>query len=1046
MNKYHHKLKKPGSIFMKQLLKTLLLTGMMFCFWLYSEAQVITCIPSVPNANDSVTVIFNATFSTGTNGLKDYSGDVYVHTGIITSASVDGGDWKHAPTWLDNSPKYLLRKTAANLYEFKIKPSIKEFYDTKSSEIIKKLAFVFRNADGTKEGKGDEGSDIFYDVVDTNLHVIITSPLRTPVFVLKEDSVIVTVFSPATDSIQISLNNQKIVNTSVDSFSKKVTFDSYGKYWLKVKTYKNSLSASDSFYVFVRKATQKEDLPQGMQDGINYLNDSTVILCLVAPKKASAFVIGEFNDWEPDSSYQMRLTSDSSRFWIKINNLVPGKEYSYQYIVDGSIKIADPFAQKVLDPSNDKLIDETTYPGLKSYPAGKTEEIVSVLQTARNPYHWKYTSDHLPARQDLIIYELLIRDFVEKHSYKAVIDTLGYLKKLGINAIELMPVMEFEGNISWGYNPSFYFAPDKYYGTSDDLKAFVDTCHALGIAVIFDIVLNHSFGQSPMVRLYWDTKNKRPAADNPWFNPVAKHDYNVGYDFNHESKYTKLFVSQVLKFWLTEYKADGFRFDLSKGFTQKNTLGNAAAWGMYDATRVKILENISDTIWEVKNDAFVILEHLADNSEEKVLVSYGMMVWGKMKDEYSRAAKGYNISGMSNLTNASYKARTFDNPGLVAYMESHDEERQMREVLDFGNNENPNYNIRKNLSLSLVRAELAAAFFFTIPGPKMIWQFGELGYDYSIEYNGRTGLKPIRWEYYNEPVRLRLYSVYKELIGLRNNYPAFNSSDFTLRVADSLKVIAISHSSMDIRIIGNFSLKNQYVDASFSKTGYWYDYFSGDSLNVTDIHQPVELGESEYRIYTTKKLSRPNIFTAPEVRNVTIGGTLDLGSALLASYQYFDLNGDIEGLSEYKWYRGTSGNGAGKTLISGETGLSYPLTVEDDGHFIFFEVTPVAQTGNLLRGIPQYATVLIGTKIETITKDNIIVYPNPFVEQITIDFNGISFKECTVEVNSVLGQALLVEKIKNCNRFELALHDLRPGIYVLSVRFDDRIIIKNILK
>jgi len=78
-----------------------------------------------------------------------------------------------------------------------------------------------------------------------------------------------------------------------------------------------------------------------------------------------------------------------------------------------------------------------------------------------------------------------------------------------------------------------------------------------------------------------------------------------------------------------------------------------------------------------------------------------------------------------------------------------------------GNNTNPNYIIRKNLSLSLVRAELSAAFFFTIPGPKMIWQFEELGYDYSINYDCRTCEKPIRWDYFDQPERQRLYSHFR---------------------------------------------------------------------------------------------------------------------------------------------------------------------------------------------------------------------------------------------------------------------------------------------
>ena len=76
-----------------------------------------------------------------------------------------------------------------------------------------------------------------------------------------------------------------------------------------------------------------------------------------------------------------------------------------------------------------------------------------------------------PEKDELIIYELLIRDFLNMHDYSTLVDTLSYLARLGVTAIELMPVNEFEGNKSWGYNPSFHMALDKYYGPAEDFKA-----------------------------------------------------------------------------------------------------------------------------------------------------------------------------------------------------------------------------------------------------------------------------------------------------------------------------------------------------------------------------------------------------------------------------------------------------------------------------------------------------------------------------------------------------------------------------------------------
>jgi 1,4-alpha-glucan branching enzyme len=288
-----------------------------------------------------------------------------------------------------------------------------------------------------------------------------------------------------------------------------------------------------------------------------------------------------------------------------------------------------------------------------------------------------------------------------------------------------MPVNEFDGNSSWGYNPSFYFAPDKYYGPANTLKEFIDSCHNNGIAVIMDMVLNHSYGQSPMVRMYFDGANNRPTADNPWFNQTAPHAaITFGYDFNHESDATRYFVNRVLEHWLTEYKFDGFRFDFTKGFTQKVTTTDAAL-SAYDSSRVKILRRIQDSIQSKSPNAYMIIEHLTDNSEEKDLAAAGMMPWGNMNYNFNEATMGYVPT--SNFEWAIPEKRGYSQPLLISYMESHDEERLMFKNIKYGNSSG-SYNI-KDTGIALRRNEMAAAFYFSIPGPKMIWEFGELGYD-----------------------------------------------------------------------------------------------------------------------------------------------------------------------------------------------------------------------------------------------------------------------------------------------------------------------------
>ncbi|RMF61196.1 MAG: alpha-amylase, partial [Calditrichaeota bacterium] len=397
------------------------------------------------------------------------------------------------------------------------------------------------------------------------------------------------------------------------------------------------------FAIMVNPPPNNVPAPASIVDGFNPVDNSTVTLSLYAPFKKFVYVIGDFNDWQVDEAFLMNrdeVTQDSVRFWLTVSNLDPDVAYGYQYLVDGELRIADPYTELVLDPFNDQFIDNQTFPNLKPYPQGKTDKPVSVFKIDESQYQWQVETFQRPEKKDLVIYELLVRDFVAAHNYQTLVDTLAYLQRLGVNAVELMPVNEFEGNISWGYNPSFYFAPDKYYGTKNALKRFVDEAHKRGLAVILDVVLNHSFGQSSFVRLYSEGDYGPPTPENPWYNPTPRHPFNVGFDFNHESPATKALVDRVLRFWLTEYRVDGFRFDLSKGFTQRFSTDDSQ-FRRFDQSRIDILERMATKMWQVDSTAYVILEHFAENSEEIVLSDFGMMLWQNMNVAYSQSAMGW---------------------------------------------------------------------------------------------------------------------------------------------------------------------------------------------------------------------------------------------------------------------------------------------------------------------------------------------------------------------------------------------------------------------
>ncbi|MDQ3277164.1 MAG: alpha-amylase family glycosyl hydrolase, partial [Bacteroidota bacterium] len=659
-------------------------------------AQLLTWSPTFPNENSPLEITVDAT--KGNGGLLNFSGGVYVHIGVITSKSANGDDWKYVPFQWGTSPSNGAAVSLGNnKWKFTIPGSIRSFFNiTDPTETVQKIAILFRNGDGSRAQRNADGSNMYIPVYSTGAFAVrLSQPAKEPKFVPVPETQTwsigtnITVAADASKASAMKLyHNGTVIATSgsnATSLSGTSTIAVAGNQQLVAEATEGGTTTYDTINIFVAGATPVAALPAGMKDGINYHpNNTSVTLVLRAPGKNTVTVIGDFNNWSQTTESVMNRTPDGRFFWLTINGLTPGSEYSYQYLVDGSIRIADPYTEKILDPSNDRFISAATYPGLKPYPTGKTTGMVSVLQPAQPTYNWAVTTFNRPDKRGLVIYELLLRDFVEAHDWKTLKDTLSYLKRLGVNAIELMPFNEFEGNSSWGYNGYQYFAPDKYYGPKNTLKEFIDNCHKAGIAVIMDIVLNHTYGPSPLKELYG-------LANNPWYNPTAPHAaINFGDDFNHESADTKDFFNRVLQHWVTEYKIDGYRVDFSKGLTQKPSSSDAQ-FSAYDASRIAILKNYYAATNAVAPGAYFILEHLADNSEERELAGEGMLLWANVWTQYQEASMGHLAN--SNFQNVVHSARSWSQPHLVGFMESHDEERITYKNIRYGN-ASGSYNVR----------------------------------------------------------------------------------------------------------------------------------------------------------------------------------------------------------------------------------------------------------------------------------------------------------------------------------------------------------------
>ncbi len=875
----------------------LLVFGIMFS--VVGKTQLLNWTPPFPVEADAAQVLIITLDATkGNRGLENYTptSDVYVHIGVITNFSSTSADWKYVKfAWGSTNPQANANYLGSNKWQYTITGSLRSFFGiTNAGETIQKIAILFRNGSGSLKHSNIDGSDMYIPIYTSSLAVRITTPPSQPLYQPIPEpqnwtlgtNINIQAASNKTAALKLFHNGVEIGSAaSATSVSGSSTITAYGNQRIIAEANDGTIRR-DTLNVFVRPATiPQAPLPAGTRDGINYEpGDTSAILVLYAPNKSFVTVIGDFNNWLDDLPYVMNRTPDGTKYWVRITGLTPGTEYAFQYKVDDTIRIADPYTHKVLDPFADGAIPAATYPNLKPYPFGKTNNVVSILQTAKPAYNWAVNNFTRPDKKRLIIYELLLRDFVSAHDWKTLRDTLSYLKRLGVNAIELMPPNEFEGNVSWGYNTSFHFAPDKYYGPENHLKEFIDSCHKNGIAVIMDMVMNHVFGLSPLVRLYANNQGW-PTAQNPWLNPdqdaatpdyQGKHPFGVGYDFNHESAATKYYFSRVVEHWLQEYKIDGYRFDLSKGFTQVYTGTNEPAWSATDPSRIAIWKGYYDTLQLKSPGSYVILEHFAADAEEVQLSNYGMLLWGNANHNFLEASMGW--IDQSNFERGIFTTRGFTQPHLVTYMESHDEERLMFKNVTFGR-VTAGYSTR-DTNTALKRAEMSAAFLMTIPGPKMIWQFGELGYDYSItschpgntipqpypNMQCRLVEKPIRWDYQQEIRRKRLFDVYASLNKLRLHpwyHDAFVSNRIDRDLGGGFKSMRITTDTSNLVIIGNFDVVPLTGTVVFQNAGTWYDYLQGSTFTATGGAQSITLQPGEFHIYLNRNLT--NAVTTPVI-------------------------------------------------------------------------------------------------------------------------------------------------------------------------------------
>lgn len=808
---------------MKRILSLLLVLQALFGFEL--AAQIVTTSPALLQEDSKdVVLTFHADSPLGNKGLSglDKSTPIYAHIGVITNKSTGVSDWKYTVTpWPDagggnlsqaNTSKNTLTYVTANTWTLRIGDMRSYFGITDANETIRKIAMVFRTANGNKEGKTASGGDILVDVVDPGFQMSLSHD-ATGLVISKTTAINFSVNTTRNAEIEIKVNGVSIgTATSVMSMTKGYVFSNTGSYEVVATATSGGETLTRKLDVAYPGASVEGVYPGGIpQMGAVANADGSVTFCLAAPGKSSVVLVPSWDDYAVLDKNVMKYQDYNGNryFWTTVQGLQEEVYHTYYYIVDAMYKVADPYAHLILDNYSDKWLDTTIWPDMPRYPYDRFDDVtLAVYKKDMDSYSW--SGFEIPDHDDLIIYELLFRDFTGTEgasdangTVRRAIERIPYLKDLGVNAVELLPIMEFNGNNSWGYNTNFYMAPDKAYGSPEDYKDFIDACHRNGMAVILDIVFNQSDGLHPWYQMY-------PAGANPFYNKVAPHAYSVLNDWNQDNALVQQQWTDAIKYWMTAYNVDGFRFDLVKGLGSNSSYVSSSSTDTekYNQSRIDNMKRLHSVIKSVKPDGIHINENLASAEEENKMAADGQINWANISYGSQQYTMGHAVGSgqVTRFLSESDDSRLWGS--TVSYAESHDEERMGYKQIAYGYNNV----IKTDIGVRMKRLGSLAAQMLATPGPKMIWQFGELGADETTknpDNSNNTDPKKVVWSYLDDADRKALMENYQALCWMRRNNPELFGSDASFSVvgfADNLtanRLMRISDGNKEVMVFIN---------------------------------------------------------------------------------------------------------------------------------------------------------------------------------------------------------------------------------------------------
>jgi 1,4-alpha-glucan branching enzyme len=533
-----------------------------------------------------------------------------------------------------------------------------------------------------------------------------------------------------------------------------------------------------------------------------------------APHAEGVSVIGDFNNWNANA--HICQVDDQGVWSVDVSEAEPGQGYKYAIQVgEQRFDRIDPRAREVSNSVGHSLI-------------------------MAEDFDWEGIEFTMPPWNELVIYELHIGTFHTSEgqvgTFDSAIERLPYLKELGINAIEVMPLAEFAGDISWGYNPAHPFAVESAYGGVNGLKRFIREAHKLGIAVIIDVVYNH-FGPSDLDLWQFDGWSENDKGGiyfyNDWRSATPWGDTRPDYGRQEVRQY--IFDNAMM--WLEEFRADGLRYDMTLYIRAADHDQNNINEDGYS-----LLQWINSEVANRFPGKITIAEDLQNNSKLTESIEHGGGNFDAQWDagfvhpvRETIIASEDSHRSLQTICDAILHKYNHDVFERVIYTESHDEvaNGKQRVVSEIDPSENPN-------RYAVKQSTLGACLMMTAPGIPMLFQ----GQEFLVDewFRDTVPLDWFRADRYDSVVRM-----YRDLIALRTNRSGLTAGLTGQKVQiihcnDDDKIIAFHRAKEggchdDVMVILKFS-DQAAMDyrIGFPSPGKWNLVFNGDS-DVYGEHQ-----------------------------------------------------------------------------------------------------------------------------------------------------------------------------------------------------------------